>query len=875
MRSNRFHYASRFARELPVFFFQHNYSKSTTPLVATPSGIPNLTICDVCLDRLQHQPEDIFEFLTKSKYKNPLIWIYDHIYYQKAYALFPSAFIVYHATENYLVDSAGWSGSMESVANSLLQSLSTHDFDFIVACAPSIKASIIENSFYAQDKIYVAPNGCDLGLIRTLLASTSNQTPLLQGRKKIVVFQGTINKRVDFELISRVSSLLPEYEFRFYGPALDAPKDWEDLLQHSNIHHYGCIQPDDLYRELSRADVGIVPYIQDRWIRDSLPLKSFEYLACGTPVVSVPIDYLSKYPDLFTIASTADEFAKAIVSQAARRYDSSFLASAQLATEQHNYEFLFGNVTSRICSIRSSVSDRQCAPKNINILILYCPSSTRIACIKEHLGSFFEFSRFNCEYLPATPDYWNSFHAEFINDYSALLHYDVIVIHYSVRISVPGHHIHEPLLGKLFSSKARRVAFIQDEYEFTECSRRFLDSFQPDILFTNIPLPDIEKVYPQYRYPNTKFVRTLTGYVGDPVKYSSYVRPYTDRSLFFAYRGRQLPPYYGSLGFDKFNIGRDVAAFCQLNDIPHDISNCSSDRISGTDWYHFLASAKATLGTESGSNLFDETGSFKRLFDSALQRNSSLSFQDFYTKNFAIYDNFISMGQLSPKFFEAICLRTVLVLYEGTYSGILQPNIHYLPLKRDLSNMSSIIDILNDEYLVQTLTSRVYSDIVGSTHYSYQSFIADFDSHIDSLLTGYRPLRLRLPASRDFIVAPPPTRSGFSVPRYSPPSILFHQSCIYNLARIFYQAQDIVGLASMKTQSRVARPLQRYRSRTSFIIANSLKKMSVSAKLFIRFLILRHFVSFYMLNRGSLHSKYVILPAFVRRMVSRLVSSIY
>ena len=755
-RSNRFHYATRFARNVPVYFFQHAAHTSEPPVVARSSGVPNLTICDISLSALVDNPASVFEFLAKSTPSRYLIWVYDHKHYRTAYALFPSSLIIYHATENYLIDSDGWLCSIDEIANLLLESLAAKDFDFIVACAPSIKASILKHSFYTSAEIHVAPNGCDVKHIESIVSSTLKETPSVRHNSRRVVFQGSINTRIDFALLSQVCEALPQYTFDFYGHVGETNRQWDDLLAHKNVNHHGVLSIDTLYRELVCADVAIIPYISDEWIRCSLPLKSFEYLACGLPVVSVPIDYLSGYPDVFTIASTPSDYVRAIVSQAARRSNQKFLEAARLAVKQHDYDVLFDKAIDAIQTFTASSSEQYSHSPRTSALILYCPASTRIACVKEHLSSFSEFSTFNCDYLPATPDYWNTFESELSNYLPLEFHYDVLVIHYSIRISIQGHHIYPPLLSKLYSATCRKIVFIQDEYDTTETSRRFLDFFEPDLVFTNISLSDIHKVYPQHRFPKTRFIPTLTGYVGDTNQYAPYVRPHSDRRIFFAYRGRKLPPYYGRLGLDKYNIGNDVAAYCHLHQVACNISNSPSDRINGYEWYHFLGSARATLGTESGSNLFDMTGSFKRLFESALASNINISYEDFYDKYLSEYDDYVSMGQISPKFFEAISLRTALVLYEGSYSGVLQPNIHYLPLQRDLSNIDSIISFLSDDHLVKELTDRAYSDIVESGRYSYRSFILEFDKHVANLLLKSCSSKLRLPSSRDFLLAPLP-----------------------------------------------------------------------------------------------------------------------
>ena len=58
------------------------------------------------------------------------------------------------------------------------------------------------------------------------------------------------------------------------------------------------------------------------------------------------------------------------------------------------------------------------------------------------------------------------------------------------------------------------------------------------------------------------------------------------------------------------------------------------------------------------------------------------------------------MNQISPRVFEAIALRTALVLFEGEYSGIIAPGVHYIPLKKNLSNLDDVLSLLgDDEYL--------------------------------------------------------------------------------------------------------------------------------------------------------------------------------
>ena len=54
------------------------------------------------------------------------------------------------------------------------------------------------------------------------------------------------------------------------------------------------------------------------------------------------------------------------------------------------------------------------------------------------------------------------------------------------------------------------------------------------------------------------------------------------------------------------------------------------------------------------------------------------------------------MNQISPKIFEAIRLRTALILFDGSYSDVVKPDAHYIVLKKDYSNIDEVFERLED-----------------------------------------------------------------------------------------------------------------------------------------------------------------------------------
>jgi len=88
------------------------------------------------------------------------------------------------------------------------------------------------------------------------------------------------------------------------------------------------------------------------------------------------------------------------------------------------------------------------------------------------------------------------------------------------------------------------------------------------------------------------------------------------------------------------------------------------------------------------------------------------------------------MNQISPRVFEAISMRSCLVLFEGEYSGIIEPQTHFIPLKRDGSNLEEVVSLVNDDEYIDSMTDRAYKDIILSGNNSYQAFVKKVDSEV-------------------------------------------------------------------------------------------------------------------------------------------------
>ena len=720
-RSNRYHFATRFAKHMPVLFVQHS-ERVGGGVKVRPSEVKNLDLVDMARPMGPVEVAQIRQLLHLRGIRHPLLWVYDPIGYKRLIADMPQAFLSVHATEDYFEPSDNWASGIEIVRDSMRDLLQRADF--LVTCSNRVARSYFEAGAYKGPSI-VSENGCDTQFFERVIKN------FMPGRTQetgpVAIFQGGINQRLDYPLLLELAKRLPHWTFRFVGNATDSPA-WRDLLARENVSYGGSMGADELACEMLRADAGLIPYKQSGWIWNSLPLKAYEYVACGLPVVTVPIEALADTPELFQFARTAEAFALELEASIARKSNQELVAMRAEAARQSSYDVRFDRVVDRIVELAGPQS--RVRTKRLTIAILYDANSVKVSTIREHLDSFREFGRHDYYYIPATVASWEAL-GSYRLDISL---FDAVVLHYSVRLPFP-EYFQSDILSSLCTYRGLKIGFAQDEYERPEVTRQMMEQIGFDLFFTCVPMDQVDRVYPLDRFSTTEFHTTLTGYVADK-DCSAYVTPLFRRRLHIAYRGRKLPRVYGKLGEEKAFIGVAVKKAAEKRSIPVDIDVSEESRIYGDDWYRFLGSARATLGTESGSNVFDFTSEFSERISriEADPAKTDAQKDEEIREILKPLEGMVKMNQISPKIFEAIRLKTALVLFEGAYSGVIERDRHFIPLKKDLSNIEEVFEKIADDTLIARMTDDAYNDIVASGRYSYESFVEDFETKISAVI---------------------------------------------------------------------------------------------------------------------------------------------
>lgn len=145
----------------------------------------------------------------------------------------------------------------------------------------------------------------------------------------LAIYVGSLwGKWMDWELVARSARAEPTVEFVFIG---DHRGEGGSLP--GNCHFLGLKAQTDLPAYLAHASVGFLPWKSNQVTQATSPLKIYEYLAMGLPVVAPELEPLKGLPGV-VLEPTLDAFGRAVAGLAHQRIaDSDRQAMADFAKD--------------------------------------------------------------------------------------------------------------------------------------------------------------------------------------------------------------------------------------------------------------------------------------------------------------------------------------------------------------------------------------------------------------------------------------------------------------------------------------------------------------------------------------------------------------
>ncbi len=226
----------------------------------------------------------------------PILWAYVPQANALIEALDPKL-VVYHCVDDIAAQAGVDTESFRAVERRFAARA-----DLVLASAPALAVRMRELS---RNVLY-APNVADTELFaRALERSPSHPgDPAVAAlARPCIVFTGAIvAKKLDVPLLAALARARPGWSFALVGPvgAGDPGTDVSALSEEPNIHLLGTRTYEQLPGVLRAADAGLIPYARNALTESIFPMKVYEYLAAGLPVVATPLPALAEVAEIAT-----------------------------------------------------------------------------------------------------------------------------------------------------------------------------------------------------------------------------------------------------------------------------------------------------------------------------------------------------------------------------------------------------------------------------------------------------------------------------------------------------------------------------------------------------------------------------------------------
>jgi glycosyltransferase involved in cell wall biosynthesis len=235
--------------------------------------------------------------------EHPILWGYVPQALALVEPLRPSQ-VVYHC-----VDDIAAQERIDGEAFAQAEKLFAARADLVIASSPPLA----ERMRALSGNVRLMPNVADTELFARALEDGPVDAALDALPRPRIVFVGAVSAvKVDLELLAELARLRPEWSIVLVGPVGlgDPGTDVSALARATNVHLLGHREPAALPALLRGADAALIPYRLNRLTASIFPMKVYEYLAAGLPVVSTPLPSLAGVGEIEFAATAAETAAR-------------------------------------------------------------------------------------------------------------------------------------------------------------------------------------------------------------------------------------------------------------------------------------------------------------------------------------------------------------------------------------------------------------------------------------------------------------------------------------------------------------------------------------------------------------------------------------
>jgi glycosyltransferase involved in cell wall biosynthesis len=303
-----------------------------SPIVIPLHGNPIIRFFNrfLLLKMIQHS-------CNRLRFKAPMFWTYNPLSLDIAKKI-QASLTVYHCVDDLSSAPGMPSNTIRSEEEKLVQYA-----DLVFTTSPRLQDRC---SASKPEDTYFFPNVVDFDHFSKAATSRAIPDDLLKIPKPRIGFIGAISYyKVDFDLIAFVARSKPEWHWVMIGEIGEGqPETTVEKLNMKNIHFLGPKEYALLPDYLRGFDIAAIPSPVNDYTASMFPMKFFEYLSAGKPVVSTNLPALQSYGEMCRLVGSPEEFISAVDAILAGNAPHS--ATGMAFAKKHTWQWRLGEMLS-------------------------------------------------------------------------------------------------------------------------------------------------------------------------------------------------------------------------------------------------------------------------------------------------------------------------------------------------------------------------------------------------------------------------------------------------------------------------------------------------------------------------------------------------
>lgn len=238
--------------------------------------------------------------LRRLRFQRPIVWL-SRPEMGRFLGHFQESLVIYHVVDEYTAYQTV-SGEEAEVLREAERAL-MQQADLVIVVSPQLLE--VKRTFNSQT--HLVPNGVDV-------AAFQGPAPVPDDLQSIsaprLIYAGLIGARLDLKLLLALMRRRPDWSLVLIGQENPAGTegDIEELRRLPNTHYLGLKPVQQVPAYLLACSVCVLPYASNREAHFLDPLKLYEGLAAGLPIVATPIPAIRPYGGLVRLATGVDAF---------------------------------------------------------------------------------------------------------------------------------------------------------------------------------------------------------------------------------------------------------------------------------------------------------------------------------------------------------------------------------------------------------------------------------------------------------------------------------------------------------------------------------------------------------------------------------------